>query len=609
MGGDVSKPAQGMSHGIKQQPPLKRPERTGKAQAARQRARMDKKAKQIGARRLKHTNFRIVLMGAANTGKSALFKRYISNQFPKEYDPTVYAECGIKFLSSEHRCSIEVWDIPSDGDLLSILKESYLKGIDGAVIVTDASNPASFATIGKLYTEINLVNGRLVQPVEPEPAVSAKASAGYIKAMQKKQRKRQKPPVFTVADLPIILVANKSDSLEARLTRSDVRDSASNFRLREGHLVSTLHDQGVDQAFQSLLEHMIRHSVQEKTRDERLQMDPAILHKLREKLHSGELGGVQGGGATAGLTHAKIVSDDEDDDDDEYIPEAERIAKAAAAKKAAAAAAKAADLEEDDEEGDEDEGDEDEGDDDEGDENEGDDDEGDEENDDEAEGDDAEGDEEEGDEAEGDDAEGDEEEGDEGDDAEADDDDADEAEEEDGDEAEGDEAEGDDDDAEAEDDDAEEADDAEGDEEEGDEAEGDDADEAEVSFCTRSTLYSRLFYSFHTSYSSHNIIHYFTYTHRRRTRKQQQMTQMRQKKRRAAMTTLRKATTPARATRRRPAMMMRQRATTPPPKGMKQKRRRLATTMRLKATKRRATMTPVKAMTMPTRARKRRTNR
>jgi small GTP-binding protein len=172
-------------------------------------------------------NFKIVLLGEAKVGKTALFQRLISNAFPLEHATTVHAECGLKFVSSVHRLTLEAWDLPSDVDILSTLRSSYMRNVDGVVVVADATDLSTLQHISKWTTDVR-----------------AKAKTAYRK------------------NLPVMLLVNKRDhdDADATLTPADVASTAMSNGMSSGFYVSAARDDGVDPAFQDFTTRMVKHS-------------------------------------------------------------------------------------------------------------------------------------------------------------------------------------------------------------------------------------------------------------------------------------------------------------------------------------------------------------
>jgi protein lin-28 len=80
-------------------------------------------------------SFKVVLVGDAEVGKTAIFMRYTRNQFDFSYQPTVAVCIGnvVKKVNvpTDAVVSVAVWDLPGREEV--DLRRSYYKDIDAAI--------------------------------------------------------------------------------------------------------------------------------------------------------------------------------------------------------------------------------------------------------------------------------------------------------------------------------------------------------------------------------------------------------------------------------------------------------------------------------------------
>jgi small GTP-binding protein len=99
---------------------------------------------------------KIMLLGDIGVGKTSLARRFVFDKFDADYKTTI----GVDVLTHDVRLGPEaggvtlrlvLWD--TDGDFgARIFETVYLSGSDGAIIVADASRPATLAKMARLAT-------------------------------------------------------------------------------------------------------------------------------------------------------------------------------------------------------------------------------------------------------------------------------------------------------------------------------------------------------------------------------------------------------------------------------------------------------------------------
>lgn len=97
---------------------------------------------------------KVMLLGEIGVGKSSLARRFVFDRFEGEYKSTI----GVDILSHEiglndgRALKLMLWD--TDGDFgARIFETVYIKGASGALIVSDATRPATLAKAARLATD------------------------------------------------------------------------------------------------------------------------------------------------------------------------------------------------------------------------------------------------------------------------------------------------------------------------------------------------------------------------------------------------------------------------------------------------------------------------
>lgn len=95
---------------------------------------------------------KIMLLGEIAVGKTSLARRLVFGSFDANYKATLGVEIYTHVLTAtpeETAMKLAIWDI--DGDLSEgIFSHNYIKGASGALIIGDASRPATLNTMLRL---------------------------------------------------------------------------------------------------------------------------------------------------------------------------------------------------------------------------------------------------------------------------------------------------------------------------------------------------------------------------------------------------------------------------------------------------------------------------
>lgn len=98
--------------------------------------------------------FKIIIVGDPGVGKTSLLLRYIEDRFEEEYLTTIGVDFYIQTLTIEDKeIKLQIWDTGGQ-EKFSFMRPGYYMGSVGAVIVYDATQPASFQNLKKWMDEV-----------------------------------------------------------------------------------------------------------------------------------------------------------------------------------------------------------------------------------------------------------------------------------------------------------------------------------------------------------------------------------------------------------------------------------------------------------------------
>lgn len=136
---------------------------------------------------------KIVLIGDSKVGKTSFLRNYLDNKLSKEHSPTVGSETKSFCCSYEDRnIKFQICDMAG----IEKYKPSpitFYKGINGAIIMFDVNNVDSFINLEHWLNEINK---------------------------------------YKMQEIPIILVGNKIDIIEHKITNKIGNEFAENLGLK-----------------------------------------------------------------------------------------------------------------------------------------------------------------------------------------------------------------------------------------------------------------------------------------------------------------------------------------------------------------------------------------
>jgi len=94
--------------------------------------------------------FKFILIGDAGVGKTSILQRYIDNTFQKDYNVTVGAEFGSKFVEIDEvtRIKLQIWDTAGQESFSNIVR-SFYKDSQGVFFVYNVNQRQTFENLKK----------------------------------------------------------------------------------------------------------------------------------------------------------------------------------------------------------------------------------------------------------------------------------------------------------------------------------------------------------------------------------------------------------------------------------------------------------------------------
>ena len=102
--------------------------------------------------------FKICILGEGSVGKTSLVKQFSQSMFESEYKSTI----GVSIIKNDYRVdgdlvNFQMWDIAGQERWLN-MRRVYYAGSQGAIVVYDLTNPASFHSVDKWVEEFKQHN-------------------------------------------------------------------------------------------------------------------------------------------------------------------------------------------------------------------------------------------------------------------------------------------------------------------------------------------------------------------------------------------------------------------------------------------------------------------
>lgn len=177
-------------------------------------------------------DFKIVVLGPSNAGKTSIIERYCSNTFHMDSLSTIGAQFFTKALEVDGKAvNLYIWDTAGD-ERFSSMSTSYIHGSDGLVLVFDTMKP----DFTSLYNFLTLFN----ESVENDKT----------------------------GDVPILVLGNKIDLIKEKdnememleTVENDISKFCSSHGIKDFALVSAKEDTGIDEGFETIARKMMQNT-------------------------------------------------------------------------------------------------------------------------------------------------------------------------------------------------------------------------------------------------------------------------------------------------------------------------------------------------------------
>ncbi|MCY3410450.1 MAG: GTP-binding protein [Candidatus Heimdallarchaeota archaeon] len=138
---------------------------------------------------------KITLLGDGRVGKTSLRRTYLGQNFSKTYSMTIGADFAAKTLTFDsNRITANIWDL-SGQHKFKIMRETYYKGVSGAILVYDITRKETFDSLNNWINElIKNNNGEMVPiliiankvDIRDENSLPTEVGEGYAKEISER---------------------------------------------------------------------------------------------------------------------------------------------------------------------------------------------------------------------------------------------------------------------------------------------------------------------------------------------------------------------------------------------------------------------------------------
>jgi len=93
---------------------------------------------------------KICMIGSFSVGKTSLVSRFVHNLFSDRYQTTIGVRVDKKIVSLDgEECTLVLWDVHGEDEFQRI-RDSYLRGASGYLLVADGTRPSTLSTAATL---------------------------------------------------------------------------------------------------------------------------------------------------------------------------------------------------------------------------------------------------------------------------------------------------------------------------------------------------------------------------------------------------------------------------------------------------------------------------
>jgi small GTP-binding protein len=105
------------------------------------------------------TKKKICMLGAFAVGKSSLVRRFVHRMFSERYETTVGVRIDKKDVTVDGReVSLLIWDVHGEDEVQAV-RESYLRGSSGYLLVLDGTRRATLDTAKRIHDRLSATLG------------------------------------------------------------------------------------------------------------------------------------------------------------------------------------------------------------------------------------------------------------------------------------------------------------------------------------------------------------------------------------------------------------------------------------------------------------------
>lgn len=96
--------------------------------------------------------FKIILIGSTSVGKTSIFNKFITGEFPLNIKSTINIECKTKFLKIDNNLFVKliIWDT-CGVEIFRAVTKQYYKGAQAVILVFDLTDQKSFNDLNSTW--------------------------------------------------------------------------------------------------------------------------------------------------------------------------------------------------------------------------------------------------------------------------------------------------------------------------------------------------------------------------------------------------------------------------------------------------------------------------
>ncbi|NVM29220.1 MAG: GTP-binding protein [Candidatus Helarchaeota archaeon] len=106
---------------------------------------------------------KLCVLGDGAVGKTSIIIRHVDKRFEEEYKPTIGFDIALKTMKIEEggiEAELLIWDIAGQA-IFEKIREEYLQGTNGALILFDLTNKESFDHVEDWIRELTKFAGKV----------------------------------------------------------------------------------------------------------------------------------------------------------------------------------------------------------------------------------------------------------------------------------------------------------------------------------------------------------------------------------------------------------------------------------------------------------------